>query len=143
MRVVRLYAGTDGVSHLEEHAIALRPDELGRISAIVQPGSGPFVRELRAGLRVDYHRAPRRQFVFVLEGTVTVHCADGESAAVGAGNAIFVEDVSGVGHRTQVVGRPALCLYVPVGAEFGIAQISEQAIGAAAQPGGKATQVRA
>lgn len=120
MRVLRIYAGSDGVSHLEELRIALSPDNLGRISATLAPGAGAFVRELRAGLFVDFHRAPRRQLVVVAGGKVEVESGDGARAAIGPGEAIFVEDTAGAGHVTRVGEAAATCVYIPVAPDFDI-----------------------
>jgi hypothetical protein len=120
LRVVRIYADGSGASHVEDMQIALAPDNLGRISGSLAPGEGAFIRELRAGLVVDFHRAPRRQLVVVVDGTVEVEATDGARMAVGRGEAIFVEDTTGRGHITRVGDRPATCLYIPVAAQFDI-----------------------
>lgn len=120
MRLVRIYADGSGVSHLEEMRIALAPDNLGRISDPVAPGPGAFLRELRAGLFVDFHRAPRRQLLVVVGGKVEVECGDGVRAAIGAGEAIFVEDTAGHGHVTRVGEANATCVYIPVAPDFDI-----------------------
>ena len=120
MRVVRIHADAAGVSHLEERRIGLVPDNLGRISQPLAPGQGAFLRELRAGLSVDFHVAPRRQIIFVVGGAVEVEAGDGARASVGAGEAIFVEDLEGRGHLTRVGAEKAMCVYVPVAPDFDI-----------------------
>ena len=120
MRVIRIYADASGISHLAETRIALAADKLGRISAPLVPGEGAFLRELRAGLFVDFHCAPRRQLVIVVEGKVEVEAGDGVRAAASRGEAIFVEDTNGRGHITRVGDVAALCVYIPVAAQFDI-----------------------
>lgn len=124
MRVIRIYADAAGTSYLEETRIALAADKLGRISKSLIPGEGAFLRELRAGLLVDFHCAPRRQLVVVVGGSVEVEAGDGARAAANRGEAIFVEDTAGRGHITRVGDVAALCLYIPVAAEFDIRALS-------------------
>jgi hypothetical protein len=121
--VVRIHADEAGVSHLEETRIALAPDKLGRISTAIAPGRGAFVRELRAGLSVDLHVAPRRQIIFVVGGVVEVEAGDGKRALIGPGEAILVEDTAGEGHLTRVGAVQATCVYVPVAPDFDIRTI--------------------
>jgi hypothetical protein len=124
LRVVRIYADAVGISHLEEMRIALADDNLGRISLSLAAGEGAFLRELRAGLFVDFHRAPRRQLVVVVNGNVEVEAGDGTTAVAGPVEAIFVEDTSGQGHITRVgAAGAATCIYIPVAAQFDIRTI--------------------
>lgn len=120
---MRITADAGGTSHLEEARIRLAPDALGRISGALAPGEGAFLRELRAGLFVDFHRAPRRQLVIVVDGNVEVEAGDGARATLGRGQAIFVEDTTGRGHVTRVGATPATCVYIPVAAQFEIASV--------------------
>jgi hypothetical protein len=120
LRVIRIYADGSGISHLEELRIALAADHLGRISGSMPPGEGAFLRELRAGLFVDFHRAPRRQLVIVVEGNVEVEAADGARAVAHRGEGIFVDDTTGQGHITRVGEIAATCVYIPVAAQFEI-----------------------
>ena len=124
MRVVRIHADAAGESRLEETRIALSPDNLGRISKPLAPGPGAFLRELRAGLAVDFHVAPRRQIIFVVGGAVEVEAGDGARATVGPGEAIFVEDTTGRGHLTRVGAQKAMCVYVPVAPDFELRTVS-------------------
>jgi hypothetical protein len=123
LRIVRISADSGGTSHLEEMRVRLAPDALGRISGALAPGEGAFLRELRAGLFVDFHKAPRRQLVIVVDGTVEVEAGDGARATIAPGAAIFVEDTTGHGHITRVGAMPATCVYIPVAAQFDIGTV--------------------
>lgn len=52
----------------------------------------------------DWHPAPQRQIAVVLGGRVEVGVSDGESRVFGPGDAVLLEDVSGRGHTTRVLG---------------------------------------
>ena len=68
MYVVRVYTGDDGESHFEDVAIGLEDRGLGgRISRLIR-GSGVMFREVDATYDLDFHNAPRRQFVVNLTG---------------------------------------------------------------------------
>ena len=123
MRVIRIYADATGTSHLEELRIALAPDRLGRISQPMAAGEGAFLRELRAGMFNDFHCAPRRQLVIVIDGDLSVEAGDGARAVARRGEAYFVEDTSGRGHVTRAGDTPVLCAYIPVAPQFDIRTI--------------------
>ena len=70
MRVTRIYTGDDGQSHFEELDVPLGPGS-DRLSHLV-PLTGVLFRHTRSGSNLDYHPAPRRQFVVTLTGRVEV-----------------------------------------------------------------------
>ncbi len=68
-----------------------------------------------AGWFGDWHPAPRRQLIFCLSGTLEVEVSDGEVRRFGPGAVILLEDTSGQGHITRVVGEDrAYLVAVPI-----------------------------
>jgi hypothetical protein len=64
---------------------------------------------------LDWHPAPRRQFVIILSGQLEIGCGDGSTQVFGPGDARLVEDTTGKGHTTRVVGgAPCLTATVPL-----------------------------
>ncbi len=57
------------------------------------------------GWHGDWHPAPRCQFQFFLAGTVGAESGDGRTRYFGPGDAVLVEDTTGTGHRSWVVGE--------------------------------------
>jgi quercetin dioxygenase-like cupin family protein len=53
----------------------------------------------------DWHPAPARQFLVVLEGEFEVSASDGETRRFGAGSVLLVEDTTGKGHMTRALGE--------------------------------------
>ena len=100
MSVTRLYTGADGQSHLEELDLAAHP-ELTSLMAT----KGVVFRSTEPGRFSDWHNAPRRQFVITLSGEAELGFGDGSVHRVGAGHANLVEDLTGKGHTTRVVGN--------------------------------------
>jgi quercetin dioxygenase-like cupin family protein len=62
---------------------------------------------------LDWHSAPRKQYVVQLDGDTQITASDGDVRTVRAGEIVLVEDVSGKGHRSKnVVGRPYYVMFV-------------------------------
>jgi hypothetical protein len=117
MRVTRVYTGDDGESHLEDLEVPLVPGPYGAISRWVDV-TGLAFRENPDGLDIDFHVAPRRQFVVTLYGAVEIDCGNGEVARMGAGDILLAEDTSGKGHISRDVEGPRRSLFIPVADGF-------------------------
>ena len=52
----------------------------------------------------ERHPAPQRQFVFCLAGQVELGDSDGEVRTFGPGDILLLEDTTGKGHVTRVLG---------------------------------------
>jgi len=104
MKTSRLYTAPDGQSHFE--AIdAVRTSEWARGLATTQIS----FHEWPVGRFLDWHPAPRRQFVIILAGQLEIGLGDGSKHVFGPGDARLVEDTTGQGHTTRVVGdQPVL-----------------------------------
>jgi hypothetical protein len=101
MGTFRLYAGADGKSRIE-------PIELDRTPAWTA-GLDPV------GKFLDWHPAPRRQFVIILSGQLEIGLGDGSTRVFGPGDARLVEDVTGPGHTTRVHGnQPCVTATIPL-----------------------------
>ena len=100
MGTYRLYTGEDGQSHIESIDLAeasawSQGIEATKISFQVQP----------TGNYLDWHPAPRRQFVIILSGRLEIGLGDGSKHVFGPGDAWLVEDTTGQGHTTGGVRR--------------------------------------
>ena len=62
------------------------------------------IREHPAGTNMDWHPAPRRQIVIHLTGHMEIEMRDGTSVTFGPGSARLMDDLTGSGHLTRVVG---------------------------------------
>ena len=106
----RLYTGADGQSHLEPIDIEKKGDWLkGLPTTQISFSAWPKDRFL------DWHPAPRRQFVIILSGQLEIGCGDGSTQVFGPGDARLVEDTTGKGHLSKAVeGKIRHCIFVPV-----------------------------
>ena len=111
MRVVRIFTGDDNASHFEDLNIPLDPSRYGSLSAPVDAQSIIF-RETPAGGLIDFHPAPRRQFVVTLQGIVEVECGDGSKRRFGAGDIMLADDTTGQGHVTREVKGPRHSIFI-------------------------------
>ncbi len=57
-----------------------------------------------AGWSGDYHPTPRRQFLFVLRGIFEGTASDGVVRRFGPGGVLLMEDTTGKGHATRIIG---------------------------------------
>jgi hypothetical protein len=97
--VTRIYTGSDGQSHAEELQMKLN----GRTSELMKATGVQFSRT-PAGYFNDWHVGPRRQYVITLSGRGEIEVAGGKKISMGPGHINLIEDVTGKGHTTRVVG---------------------------------------
>jgi quercetin dioxygenase-like cupin family protein len=67
--------------------------------------AGIVFRSVEPGHFSDWHTAPRRQYVITLSGEVEIGLGDGTVHRFGPGHVNFVEDLTGQGHTTRIVGN--------------------------------------
>ena len=79
------------------------------------PASGIIFRETSGDYDLDWHPAPRRQYIVNLDAAVQITASDGESRIIGAGEVLLVEDTSGKGHLSKSVsGKMRHSIFVPI-----------------------------
>jgi hypothetical protein len=114
MGIYHMYTGSDGQTHLREINLLTNP-ELGDLYMKAQKAEGILFREWRPGHKIGFHTAPRRQFVIGIAGQIQIGLGDGTFHVFGPGDARLVEDVTGKGHTTAVLGdKPAVTAVVPL-----------------------------
>jgi hypothetical protein len=103
MRIHNLYADEHGESHFRDVEIEwVEETRAGRLSQRF-PVAAIIFRQSPPGYDLDWHPAPRRQYIINLDAGVQITASDGESRVIGAGEVLLVEDVSGKGHLSQAV----------------------------------------
>ena len=115
MKMVRVFTGDDGASHFEDLDIELEDrGPVGRISEL-WAGTGVIFREVDGDYALDFHTAPRRQFVVNLSGSVEIEVGDGSTRLLGPGDILLAEDTTGQGHISRAVdGQARRCLFLPL-----------------------------
>ena len=113
MEVVRVFTGPDGRSHFEEMTVELDDHGPAGLISTVWPATGVQFREVSGDYALDFHRAPRRQLVVNLTGSVELEVGDGTVRRLGPGTILLAEDTTGEGHISRSVdGEPRTCLFV-------------------------------
>jgi len=113
MRITRIYSDANGESHFENVEISLKDaGEIGRLSERF-PASGIIFRENDADYDYDWHTAPARQYIIMLDGEIEIEVGSGEKRRFRGGDILLVEDVSGRGHKTRVTNhQPRRSIFV-------------------------------
>ncbi|MGH7767064.1 MAG: hypothetical protein ACREQP_06385 [Candidatus Binatia bacterium] len=114
MKVVRLYTGSDQKSHFEEKALSFEGEKIQTTG--LQAAGGVVFRRAPAGHVIDWHPAPRRQYVVTLSGSWEIECSDGAKRIFKPGDVMLAEDLTGKGHVSRVLGNePHIFMTVPLG----------------------------
>jgi len=115
MKITRLYADEKGESHFQDVEVEFEaPTPSGRVSAR-QKATGIIFREVPPNYDLDWHPAPRRQYIINLDAGVQLTASDGESRRIKAGEVVLVEDTWGKGHLSKAIdGKLRHCIFVPI-----------------------------
>jgi hypothetical protein len=106
-----IFTGDDNESHIEQHDLALTENEGARTAT---EGASSIVFALRRGGNfIDFHPAPRRQYVLYLTASVEIGLGDGATVVMEPGDVLQAEDVAGHGHTSRVVTE-GICAFVPL-----------------------------
>ena len=113
MRIHNLFVDEKGESHFRDVEIAyVEGGRSGRLSARI-PVNGLIFREVQPDYDLDWHPAPRRQYIVNLDAGVQLTASDGESRKIGAGEIVLVEDTWGKGHLSKALdGKLRNCLFI-------------------------------
>ena len=115
MRIHNLYVDDKGETHFRDIEVEWgEQTPSGRLSKRL-PATGIIFRQVQPTYDLDWHPAPRRQYIINLDAGVKITASDGESRVIGAGEVILVEDVKGKGHRSQAIEKKLRhCIFVPI-----------------------------
>jgi quercetin dioxygenase-like cupin family protein len=110
MGLYHLYTGDDGQSHIDD--LDLKSNEELRSPVVTK---SIMFSTWPPGHFIDWHPAPRRQYVIILSGQLEIGLGDGTARRFGPGDARLVEDTSGQGHTTRVVSdEPTIIAVIPL-----------------------------
>ena len=114
MQVVRLYTGNDGESHFEELDLGYEEVENAHRTAM-KSVTGLQFRKDPPGSFLDFHKAPRCQYVITLEGQGVIGVWDGTRRIFNPGDVMLADDLTGRGHTTGVYGDvPRVSIAIPL-----------------------------
>jgi hypothetical protein len=115
-QVCRIYSDASGHTHFEDVAITLK--DMGTIGSLSDPiGVKSIVfREVEPSYDWDFHPAPQRQYIVLLDGEIEIETSLHEKRIFKGGDILLVEDVSGKGHKTKnlkAIKRKSIFITLP------------------------------
>lgn len=114
MRITRIGLTDDGGSCFAEIDVDLNDaGEIGRLSDPV-PATSVIFRDTGASYDYDWHNAPQRQFIVMLDGEVEIEVTSGEKRCFRGGDILLVEDTTGTGHRSRNIGGSRRSVFIPL-----------------------------
>src|SRR5690625_4939290 len=111
MQITWVYSDENGDSRFEEISIPLNPS--GDIGLLSEKYWAEWVTPR---YDYDFHAAPDRQFIILLDGEIEIETSLGEKRRFGAGEILLMEDVTGKGHKTrnlQKIRRKSIFIVLP------------------------------
>ncbi len=109
MGIYRMYTGDDGQTHIEETSLATHPE----LAEAVKTTTSTF-RENEPGRFIDWHPAPRRQYVICISGQIEIGLGDGSTHLFGPGDATRRGGTPDPGENELTTARLEGSLYAPV-----------------------------
>jgi hypothetical protein len=114
MNYVHLYTGPDGLSYFKDVEVPLQSRGQGTELSELFPARAMVMRRNTAEYELDYHTAPRKQFIINLTGTVEIVASGGETRQFGPGSIMLADDTTGKGHISKALTPERLSLFVHV-----------------------------
>ncbi len=114
IKVLNIWADEDGQSHFRDIEIDTREIPQGGTISDPIATTNLWFRTTPEAQDMDWHPAPRRQFVIALGGGVAeITASDGESSLVNNGDVVLVEDTFGKGHKSRAFdGLPRQSVFI-------------------------------
>jgi hypothetical protein len=104
-KITRIFSDEAGESHFEDVLVPMsNAGDIGSLSELF-PAKGIIFREVEPSYDYDFHTAPQRQYIILLDGEIQIETSLGDIRSFGAGEILLVEDITGKGHRTKNI-RP-------------------------------------
>ena len=99
--ITRIYADENGDSRFEEISRPLESE--GEIGFLSDPEKAESIifRKVVSTYDYDFHTAPARQYLFLMDGGIEIETSLGEKRQFGTGEVLLLEDTTGKGHKTR------------------------------------------
>jgi hypothetical protein len=114
--LTRVYGDDNGDSHFEDVNVPLQNRGMvGHLSEVIET-KGLIFREVEPAYDWDFHTAPERQYIILLDGEIEIETSLGEKRIFKPGDILLVEDTTGKGHKTrnlQPIKRRSLFITLP------------------------------
>ncbi len=106
---LRIFADEEGCSHFEIKTIELEakdyaPPAPSLNTSSLEAADNSVFLELPTGWYGDWHPTPVRQWLILMTGVCEFEAGDGEKVTRKAGDVVMLDDLTGKGHQTKVLG---------------------------------------
>jgi mannose-6-phosphate isomerase-like protein (cupin superfamily) len=112
--ITHLYTGPDGQTHAEEIEAKFTTGinyEIFKMKTL----TGGELHSAQPGSVIDWHTAPRPEYIITLSGQGEMEVAGGKKIHMAPGRIFLVEDTTGKGHITRVIGsQERITLQLPI-----------------------------
>ncbi len=99
--ITKVYSDINGDSQFEEIRVPLNPaGTIGYLSEKYEVESLVF-RKVLPAYDYNFHTAPARQFIILLDGKIEIETSLGEKRVFTGGDVLKMEDTTGKGHKTR------------------------------------------
>ena len=110
---LRIFSDAEDVSRFERLNLPLVSNDYAPPAVPLNTSAAERARkvlflELPAGWFGDWHPTPVRQWLIFMTGQCEFEAGNGERRTSKAGDAVLLEDTTGKGHRTRVLGDEAV-----------------------------------
>jgi hypothetical protein len=100
-QITKIYSDSNGDSHFEDVTISLKDaGDIGSLSELL-PAKGIIFREVLPTYDYDFHNAPQRQYIILLDGEIEIETSLGDKRIFKSGEILLAEDTEGRGHKTK------------------------------------------
>ena len=115
MRIHNIYADASGETHFRDIEVEWVDEVRGGKLSRRFPATGIIFRQTGYDYDLNWHSAPRRQYIINLDAGVKITASDGETRVIGAGEVLLAEDTTGKGHLSQAINKQLRhSIYVPI-----------------------------
>lgn len=99
--ITRIYSDEEGESHFSTEQIPSQ--DAGIIGSLSEkiPVKDIIFREVLPSYDYDFHNAPQKQYIILLDGEIEIETSLGDVRRFRAGDVLLVEDTTGKGHKTR------------------------------------------
>lgn len=106
---LRIFADQEGRSHFEIKTIDLEAKDYAPPAPFLNTSSletadNLIFLELPTGYFGHWHPTPVRQWTIIMTGMCEFEAGDGEKVTRKAGDVVMLDDLTGKGHQTKVLG---------------------------------------
>ncbi len=100
-KITKVYSDNNGESQFEDVEMPLKNDgEIGFLSDKI-PAKEIIFRKVKPGYDYDFHNAPQKQYIILLDGEIEIETSMGEKRTFKGGDILLMEDTHGKGHKTR------------------------------------------